>query len=473
MNRYLRNADYYRFIKKEHLEQLTEGDTQLIADSEDDARDEIISNLTNEYEIEDAFLVGLEARDFSVQKESFRGDKIWVSDKLYILGGYLNPARKPLYESYWSELSFEQFDSSKSGYSVGDRVEFNAGLYELRYEGYSPSESTGISPDTTYWVLISELFYSQDESYEPGDIVKYKGLWFECEKENGDILSDVVQPFANPWVNLNLVDYTTIVTPDEGDLGIDTGDDSLVEYVSGSWEPKQFFDFEVDKDFKITDYVRYSGAFYQSKIDIVGETGLHFVPGLTQFWSSVSFDDWGVGTDYSGEAVGLIVDYNGTLYELYNLTNIQTGITPNQALANWRVFTINAYDPEITYQADEYVELDGDYYQVPAVAVPYVNAATFDNDKVEFTQIADPRNKILKTCMAHISLHSLHMRIAPDNVPQHRVRAYEKTLKDLKCYSDFSKDPGIPRKVGSNGKTSSDWVVGAVEGGNDTEWEQW
>ncbi|MEM6734437.1 MAG: hypothetical protein AAF620_00065 [Bacteroidota bacterium] len=458
MVRFLRNSDYYRFIQQKHFDQLIAGNNQIIIDSEEDAKEEIISYLTNEYEVEAAFQIGLDTRDFSVQKETLKGDNVWVNDKLYQVQGYLNPARKPGYETYWNELADEVFDPLKTSYSVGDYVEYDNALYQLRYEGYVASSGQSV-PNDMFWILVSTKVYSQDGNYEPTDIVKYKGGWYECAKENGDLINEVVQPFFNPWINQNLVDFTTIVAPVSGDLGVDTNDFTLVEYVSGAWQPKQFFEFAVGAFFKPTDYVRFNNEFYLSKMEINPKGRLHFFPGLTQFWNQVAFNTFDPGFDYSASNVGLIVSYNDAFYELFGLLNIQAGIAPDEASANWKAVTVEAYDETVSYAAGAYVAYEGVNYQLPGETVMYVNAATFENNKIEFKETTDPRNKNLIRCMVHIALYCIHQRIAPDHVPAFRIKNYDDTMHTLKCYSKLTKDPSISRKLASNGKLRSDWVV--------------
>jgi len=378
--------------------------------------------LTDEYEIEKEFSVGESISEFKQNLEYFSGDYVLVDGRPNVLNSYKNPQRPVNSEEYWSEIESEPFDWSKQ-YAVGDFVSEGGYLYELKYIGYTPTtEPSEINTD--YFVQVPVKEYSQQEAYYLGNKVIYRDVWFECMISNGVLSEDedcfVVQPIIDQWSEFT--------------------------------DANSYDQFSESAIYNIGDKIEYNGLKYEC-VHPTDTSGMILTPDYTTLWVSVSYDEWDVSTDYSTQKLEeTIVSHNSLSYQLYDLTGLTIGETPDLATDNWREVSIVNFDIEGRYLRsdqsgfDGFVEEEGNIYFVYEKNEKFVNFHE-DESNFIFSPSEDPRNRNITLHMVNIVLYCLTTVAVPDNVPESRIKAYEKSTKWLQMASDFALDPAIPRKV--------------------------
>lgn len=195
-SRYLKTSDYKKSILLSQLEQLTQGDDETLYDAELDAQACIESMLTDEYEIENEFLLGKSISSFSIEKEYPKGSYVVVDGRLSKTNSYVNPSRPPKAQDYWriinsSELSedftAELYRQDKS-YYVGDIVSYDNGLYFecIISNGVSSEygEDSIVSPIPQIWEETldgtNSSTFDITKKYIIGDVVEHNGEYYEC-----------------------------------------------------------------------------------------------------------------------------------------------------------------------------------------------------------------------------------------------------------------------------------------------------
>lgn len=421
--RYLRDSDYKKAILLTHLDQITQGDSETLIDAELDAKATLESILSDEYEIEAEFTVGENIKEFKQNLEYFKEEFVLYEDRLNVVNAYKNPQRSVNSEAYWSEILSEEFDWTKS-YNVGDFVSEEGALYELKFLGYVPSTEKS-AVDTTYFVQVTPKEYCQEESYYYGNKVIYRGVWFECIIPNGSVGNNeteylVVQPIIKQW--------------------------------SAFTDTNSYPEFSQDASYIVGDKVEYNGLKYES-VHPTDTNGMIQFPDYTTFWIPVSHEAWSATTDYSTEPLEeTIVIENSVSYQLYNKSGLTIGESPSTATGNWRVVSVVPFNIDGRYfRADSngffgFAEDEGITYFVYEKNEKFVN---FHYDEEEFilSPTEDPRNRNIVLHMVNVVLYCLTTVAVPDNVPESRSTAYEKSMSWLQQASDMKANPDIPRKI--------------------------
>jgi hypothetical protein len=142
--RYLRKSDYKKSIFLSQLDQLIQGDEDTLLDAELDAKACIESMLTDEYEIENEYILGETISDLNTQKEYFKGDFVTVDGRLSKAKAYVSGSRPPLSDTYWREMDPIEIDEET--------------IFEI---------------------------YNQNSAFYEEDIVLYGDLYYECIESNG------------------------------------------------------------------------------------------------------------------------------------------------------------------------------------------------------------------------------------------------------------------------------------------------
>lgn len=172
MDRFLRNIDYLSVTTQKHFDETTRMYWDTVPKIELEAKEQIIENMTENYQIEDVFLVGERIKEYNPYINYPIGSYFWVTgedtngrfiDKCYLVLETLSNRYKPGYSSYWEEL---------------------------------PSLPPGITEE-----LI--LPYKQFGNFYVNSIVSYDGYYFRALKTNGYDFNNVVRPLLSneidPW----------------------------------------------------------------------------------------------------------------------------------------------------------------------------------------------------------------------------------------------------------------------------------
>lgn len=210
--RFLNDSDYLGIISQDALTQMTRGNNNRFIQAEQSAEISIIEYLSENYEIEKEFAKGK-----------------FIAD----------------YESCIT-------------YPVGAHINMDGQIYEVirSISGFK------VPADVIYWEEYNDLnmieeeigLYSQFNTYRPGDIVSYNGIFYKCITENGYKYKDIRIPLVNGWIEANCEE----------------------------WQPT---------DYNIWDVVRYDGAFY-TLISLAA-----FDNNINPFES----DNWGAIADYTSD----------------------------------------------------------------------------------------------------------------------------------------------------------------------------
>jgi hypothetical protein len=175
--RYLRTSDYKKAIFLSHLDQLTQGEEQVLIEAELDAKSCINSMLTDEYEIESEFVVGEAIKTLSTQKEYFKDDCVIVNEKTSKAKTYVGGSKPPKSEDFWRLMGGGEIDENT--------------VFEN---------------------------YDQNSAYYGGDIVLYSDTnYYECLIANGTSVEDGSENIIQP----NLTQYWEDVTHETWAVGTD------------------------------------------------------------------------------------------------------------------------------------------------------------------------------------------------------------------------------------------------------------
>jgi len=420
--RYLRESDYKKAILLEHLDQLTQEDQNTLIDAELDAKACIESSLSNEYEIEAEFAYGESINDFNQKLEYFVGDIVTNNGRTNTVNRYKAPQRPIDSEKYWEEIYVEAFDWSKS-YNIGEFVSEDNTIYELKYLGYTPSiEETSV--DKNYFIEVAVEDYSQYSSYSVGNKVSYGGEIFNCMFANGmsgDSNSQfVVSPIIKQWTQIT--------------------------------STESYPQFSENTAYVVGNRVEYDSLKYEC-INPTNTKGINQFPDYISFWVAVDHNAWDVSKDYSIEPLEeTIVSHNGLSYQLYNKSGLVTGEDPSVATSNWKEVAVPAFDINAVYLRSENSEFDGFVSEGGITYFIYEKNEKFidfhyDQSDFILTETKDLRNRNIVLHMVNTVLYCLSSVQVPDNVPESRITAYDKTMKWLEEASNMERNPDIPRKT--------------------------
>lgn len=434
--RYLRDSDYNKIIFANHLAQLTQGNSQTLIEAELDAEACITAMLTNEYEIENEFLVGDSIVDYNSEKEYFRDAYVTINGKISKSNTYINPSRIPNTEGHWGLIDSEEYDDSIN-YVSGTYVSNDGNLYHCYSEGHT--SDLGLSEEYFEIVGLPEDSYSQDQGYYIGGYVFYEDAWFVCNIANGvgsdSSNEEIVQPILIRWKET--VDGTGATT------------------------------FNIKKPYKVGDKVSYDGKFYDC-IVATNTSGLSLYPDTLVVWESVVNEAWNNAKDYSLEAADkTLVNESNIDYKLVDPSLAVIGTTPTDSVANndgaWAVVSITPYIRENRYERVDgfsgFVSLNNTTYYISEINEQFAHSVKDDNFFV-FTPTTDPRNRNIINAMLHLVMYQLHSVVVPDNIPTVRIANNEGTMKKLESFSKMKADPNIPRKIFTI--TTKNPITGAV-----------
>jgi hypothetical protein len=387
--RYLNTSDYKKAIFLRQLDQLIQEDVETLIDAELDAKACIESMLTDEYEIEEEFLLGESISKFSLEKEYLKGSYVVIDGRLSKANAYANPSRPPRAEDYWAQLDSSALE-----------------------EGFT-AES-----------------YNQNLGYFEGDIVGYEGLFFECVIGNGVSAEygneSVVAPIPQRWSET--ADGTGAVEFDIKKL-----------YAVGDKVSKDgvFYDCVVASsatglnlypDSTLWTNVSYSGwsnlvdyAAYDADITLVSNNGVDY--------ALINPSNTVVGKSPEDSVSDNDLAWKEVVVQYYDRTE--------------RYERGDGFSGFDGYIIDE----DGNYFFLSEQDEQFVNSAATEADEFLFSPAKDPRNRNIITCMVHLVLYQLHSVVIPDNAPTIRITNYENTIAKLEAFSKMKANPNIPRKV--------------------------
>lgn len=235
--RFLNNNDYIGIVTEEALDQLIRGNEERLAQAEEAAEQSVLEYLTENYEVEAELAVGKNLLPYNPHITYPAGSHFYIKDKIYQALRTINGVKAPEVAPYWVE-------------------------YEYPIEEESAIE-----------------FYTQRRSYEPGDIVRFGAVYFECLEYNGPDFDDIRVPGVKAWEPVEFtaweanVDYgqwavvlykgkyyTLLVSEENRNLTVNPED-------SDDWG--QIGDYTTDYTYELTDteYVVYSGIVYHPIIN--------------------------------------------------------------------------------------------------------------------------------------------------------------------------------------------------------------
>ena len=154
--RFLNNEDYMSQISDELFEQLIRGNQLRVAQAEEAAEASIIEYLTDNYEVEQALMVGKNLREYNPRITYPVGVHFYYEGKIVEAMRSINGVKTPASVEYWRE--FDHYDES---------------------------------------LLREAKPYSQLLNYHPGDIVIFSDSLYECVEHNGLDYADIRIPGIN------------------------------------------------------------------------------------------------------------------------------------------------------------------------------------------------------------------------------------------------------------------------------------
>lgn len=210
------------------------------------------------------------------------------------------------------------------------------------------------------------------------------------------------------------------------------------------------------------DTVRFSGTYYMCTEYNGPDFGQVRVPGI-KAWELVEVQSWEPNQPY---ALWDVVRYDGDFYTLVTMipptVNGETG--DEKDAMDWNTNPldndcwgqIGEYDPALNdyrLAGNEYVVMDDQVY------APVMNPNS-DELKLGYNiKRHDPRHPNVKKHLLRLAVYELHKLVSPNNVSSARITDYETSIMWLRDAGRLKLNPGLPRKIDTDGKPVADFVV--------------
>ena len=232
--RFLNNNDYLGIITEEALRQLIRNREDRIAQAEEAAETSIVEYLTDNYEVEKELMKGKLLVEYNPTITYPVGAHFYKDGKIYEAMRSITGVKIPSDKTYWTELDGR--DEKK----IADAVP-----------------------------------YLQLRNWQPGDVVTYANLYYECVEPNGYDFNDIRIPGVEGWQRLdninewianneNYLPWDVVVY--EGNfyalLTVENLDITVNPYDSDNWGMIGQYDQSYPYELKETEFVVYNGAVY-------------------------------------------------------------------------------------------------------------------------------------------------------------------------------------------------------------------
>lgn len=240
--RFLNNEDYMSQISDELFEQLIRGNQLRVAQAEEAAEASIVEYLTDNYEVEQALMVGKNLREYNPRITYPVGVHFYYEGKIVEAMRSINGVKTPASVEYWRE--FDHYDES---------------------------------------LLREAKPYSQLLNYHPGDIVIFSDSLYECMEHNGLDYADIRIPGINAWETVetslwepNLEYEEWAVVEWEGQfyalLTVEDIDLTVNPHESDNWGLIGDYVTDYAYELKETEYVVFDGRVWYPTMSPVADT---------------------------------------------------------------------------------------------------------------------------------------------------------------------------------------------------------
>lgn len=232
MARFLNNNDYASIITDEAMLQITRGNDNRILEAEEEAEQDMLDHLTDNYEIERALWEGKSIIEYNNKITYPVGSHFYLEGKIVEALRSINGYKSPTDIEYWQEM-----------------IDYN----ECKVHESKP--------------------YSQLLNYQPGDVVRYGNLYFICKNCNGIDFNDIRIPGVTAWNEVEAYEWQANVPYAEMEavmfegeffaltdpLGVDLTQNPME---SDNWGKIGEYTPDYEYEFKDTEYVVMNGKLY-------------------------------------------------------------------------------------------------------------------------------------------------------------------------------------------------------------------
>lgn len=230
--RFLNNSDYLGIITKEALSQMIRDNEDRYSLAEEAAEASIVEYLTDNYEVEKALEVGKQLMKHNPQITYPVGAHFYLDGQIYEALRSINGVKRPTDKVYWIEL--EQYN-------------------EQKYESAVP--------------------YSQLKNWQPGDVVIFQSVYFECLEPNGIDFNDIRIPGVHAWEEVLVYEWLPNVQYSEWEavkyegkyyalIDLTDLDLTINPFDSDNWGLIGEYDPAYNYEFNTHEYVEFEGKLY-------------------------------------------------------------------------------------------------------------------------------------------------------------------------------------------------------------------
>ena len=204
---------YQRFLNNEDYMSQIRGNQLRVAQAEEAAEASIVEYLTDNYEVEQALMVGKNLREYNPRITYPVGVHFYYEGKIVEAMRSINGVKTPASVEYWRE--FDHYDESLLreakpysqllNYHPGDIVIFSDCLYEHNGLDYADIRIPGINA----WESVETSLWEPNLEYEEWAVVEWEGQFYALltvedidltvnphESDNWGLIGDYVTDYA-------------------------------------------------------------------------------------------------------------------------------------------------------------------------------------------------------------------------------------------------------------------------------------